>query len=123
VDVPTTRNDHGVREIVSRLDVGRRTVLSVGGEIDIATAPALTTAIDQALDTGASELWIDLSDTEFMDSAGIHALFEGERLARRLNRSFVIICPHGPVRRVLEITGLVAHFDVYDSREAAHRAA
>ena len=98
-------------------------MLSVDGEVDIATAPALAAAIDQALSTGASELWVDLSRTEFMDSSGVHALFQGEHRALELNRTLAIICPNGRVRRVLEITGLLGHFNVYENREAAHRAA
>jgi anti-sigma B factor antagonist len=108
---------------MSRYDVGRRTVLSVDGEVDIATAPELATAIDEAFSMGASELWVDLSATEFMDSAGIHTLLNGEQHALELNRTLIIICPSGPVRRVLEISGMLAHFTVYENREAANRAA
>ena len=109
--------------LVDHRSVGHRTVLSVFGEVDLDTAPALGSAIDRALDAGASELWIDLSATDFLDSAAIHTLFRGEHRALELNRTLAIICPSGNVRRVLEISGMLAHFQVYEDREAAHRAA
>jgi anti-anti-sigma factor len=56
---------HCEATIVSRV-IGRRTVVAVQGEIDLDTAPALVDAIAEALSAGAAELWIDLTDTEFM---------------------------------------------------------
>ena len=104
-------------------DVGRRTVLSVGGEIDIATAPIIAAAVDRAVAAGALELWVDLAATRYLDSAGIEGLAQAKNRAHELNRRFVVICPRGPVRRVLEISGMLAHLTVFEDRETAHRAA
>ncbi len=109
--------------VVNQRDVGRRTVLSVGGEIDIATAPILGAAVDRALTAGAAELWIDLAATRFLDSAGVNVLVQAKRRAHALNRRFVVICPRGRIRRVLEISGMLAHLTVFEDRETAHRAA
>jgi anti-sigma B factor antagonist len=78
-------------------------VIAVAGELDLATAPALRAAVADALDAGAEQLWIDLRATQFMDSSGIHLLVETER---ELGRRLVIVCPPGPVRRVLDIAGV-----------------
>jgi anti-sigma B factor antagonist len=85
-----------------RHDVDGCAVLAIGGEVDLATSPDLRTAIEAALDSGAAELRLDLGGTSFMDSSGLHVLFDcharaGERLA--------IVCPPGPVRRLFEMTG------------------
>src|SRR3954467_12346158 len=75
--------------------VGRRTVVRVAGEVDLATVPALTSAADAALEAGALELWIDLTPTSFMDSSGLHALLDADARASALNRRLAVICPAG----------------------------
>ena len=108
---------------VSRLVVGRRTILSVDGEIDMGSVPLLADAVDRALDDGALELWIDLSGTSFMDSSGLHQLLAARRRALGLNRRLAVICPGGHVRRLFEISGVGDHLPLYESRAAAHLAA
>src|SRR5258707_15070127 len=49
-------------------------VLKVGGDVDLATVPALEAAIDEALIPKPMGLVIDLSEVGFLASAGPHAL-------------------------------------------------
>jgi anti-anti-sigma factor len=109
--------------VVTQYSIGRRRVLAVGGEVDLASVPVLSAAVGEALEAGAAELWIDLTDTLFMDSSGLHALLETRERAAELNRRFAIVCPDGPVRRVFELAGMLDRLPVYDDRAAAHRAA
>jgi anti-sigma B factor antagonist len=104
-------------------DIGRRTVLSVTGEIDLISAPLLSEAIDEALDRGAVQLWIDLSRLDFMDSSGLHVLHAARHRADSLNRRLAVICPAGPVRRLFDIAGLGELVPIYADRGAAHRGA
>ena len=99
---------------VERLEVGRRTVLAVTGEVDIASTPTLRSAVEGALDAAAQDLWLDLGATTFMDSSGLHVLLDAQRSAERLGRQFTIICPPGSVRRVLDLTGIVKSLRVVD---------
>src|SRR3954466_15397167 len=108
------------RATVTRHAVGRRSVLAVGGEIDIDTAPALAAAVERELAAGATELWVDLTATTFMDSSGVHVLFGGHHRAVGLTRRLAVICPAGNVRRVLELVGVVDHVPVFADRAAAH---
>jgi anti-sigma B factor antagonist len=108
---------------ITRQIIGRRAVLSVSGEIDLDTAPFLARAVDTALAAGASELWIDLSTTGFMDSAGVHLLLATQERVRELNRRLAIICSGRPVRRVFEVAGAADRLPLYADRDAAHRAA
>jgi anti-anti-sigma factor len=98
-------------------------VVAVSGEVDIASVSLLRSELFAALTSGAGELWIDLSDTQFMDSSGIHALLEAEHEARRRGRPLAIICPRGPVRRVLELTGLAKALPVHDDAGSLLRCA
>jgi anti-sigma B factor antagonist len=100
--------------------VGRRLVVRVAGEIDMATVPVLADAIDAAIGSGALELWIDLTPTTFMDSSGMNALLTAQVRLHALNRRLAVICPGGPVRRVFELTGLDGSLQLFDDRVAAH---
>jgi anti-anti-sigma factor len=100
--------------------VGRRAVVAVAGEVDMQTADDLQTAI-VAAGNRALEIWVDLSDTTFMDSSGLHALVTARaHLIGAAGRRLVLICPPGPVLRVLTITGLDQLFEVYATRAAAN---
>jgi anti-sigma B factor antagonist len=99
---------------VERRDVGRRTVLAVSGEVDIASSPTLRSSIEAALE--AQELCVDLRATTFMDSSGLHVLLEMHRLAEG---RLTIICPPGNVRRVFDLTGASRTLRVRDGRHDA----
>lgn len=85
---------------------------AVSGEVDSHNCGEVGDAIGAALDSaGATErLEIEAAELRFLDSSGISELL---RLHRRLDEaggSVVILAPTPPVRRVLEITGLLDTF-------------
>jgi anti-sigma B factor antagonist len=88
---------------VEVIDDGRRAVLAARGEIDLGTVDDLRDAIERAAESSAAEVWVDLSEVDFMDSTGLSALVVGHRA---LPGRFVVICPDGAPRRALEICGL-----------------
>jgi anti-sigma B factor antagonist len=100
---------------------GRRAVLSVAGEVDINSATELRTTIESAA-TGAFEIWLDLSALTFMDSSGLHAMSEARLRLTEANIRLTVICPEGPVLRVLALTGFDRIFEVHPSRSAANHA-
>lgn len=98
--------------------VGRRTVVAVAGEIDINTTGALQAAIESAA-SRAFEIWLDLTDTTFMDSSGLHAIAAARTRLSDANRRLVVICPDGPVLRVLTLTGFDEILEIHPSRHEA----
>jgi anti-anti-sigma factor len=95
---------------------GARPIVVAQGDVDVATADELTAAIGRARAEG-DEVWVDLTDVEFMDSTGITALLTGNR-----EGALVIICPPGPARRVLEISGVDGVLRLRDDRGSAAQA-
>jgi anti-sigma B factor antagonist len=95
---------------VEHREAGHRTVVAVSGEVDIASSPALRSALDDALD--ADDLCVDLSETTFMDSSGLHVLLD---VHRRMEARLTIVCPPGNVRRVLDLTGVAQSLRVFDA--------
>jgi anti-sigma B factor antagonist len=123
---PAPREDRlveltGTPLTVDEARVGRRAVLSVAGEIDMTTAAAVRDAIEAAA-TQAFEVWLDLTDTRFMDSSGIHAVATARAHLAETDRRLVVICPAGPVLRVLTLTGFDQVLEIHPSRSAARDA-
>jgi anti-sigma B factor antagonist len=100
--------------------IGHRLVLAAAGEIDLASAGELRAALLMATESGAAEVWLDLSDVEFMDSTGITVIVDARGALDP--RRFLLICPPGPVRRVLDIAGVERAIPIHASRSAAHVA-
>jgi anti-sigma B factor antagonist len=108
---------------VHRRAAGTRTTLSVAGEVDLASVGVLRAAISAALQSSSGDLWIDLHETAFMDTAGVHLLVETHHEVLRRHRRLAIVCPRGTVRRVIEITGLAEVLPVHDDTASAARCA
>ena len=100
--------------------IGHRTVLEVDGEVDLGSGAVLAAAIDDALTDGAYELWIDLTPTRFMDSAGLHLLLETQHRMLELNRRLAVVCPPGDVQRLFDVAGVAGRLPLFGDRTAAH---
>jgi anti-sigma B factor antagonist len=116
-----------VQETATRLRVdeqrvGRRAVLTAVGEVDISSAADLHRALEIAGDAGASEIWLDLTHTTFMDCSGLRALLDRRASLCEANRRLVLICPAGPVLRLLVLTGVDREFEIHPTRTAAQHA-
>jgi anti-sigma B factor antagonist len=90
------------------------TVLTLSGELDIASAPALERALD---DFGASlprRLVIDLTEVTFMDSTGLRALLLARQ--RPADGDHELLLRPGPrqVQRVFELSGTLERFSFQD---------
>jgi anti-anti-sigma factor len=84
---------------------GNTATVVASGEIDLSTVDDLRSAV-----TGAAEdvekLLLDLTDVEFIDSAGLGGLLELRSTLRSREIVLEISAGEGPVRQAMEITGL-----------------
>jgi anti-anti-sigma factor len=82
-------------------------VATVDGEIDSSNAAELRLALSERLPSASSALVLDLSDVGYLDSSGIHLLFDlGRRLAARRQALRLIVPGGAPMRRVLELCAI-----------------
>ena len=88
-----------------------RVVVAVSGDIDLATAGTLRDALLRAVDS--RRVWVDLTEVEFMDSTGLNALVIAHHATEG---QLVVVCPEGPPRRALEVSGLHQVLNVVTSR-------
>jgi anti-sigma B factor antagonist len=105
--------DHEPMCVRTRTTGGVR-VVSVTGEIDLATAPAVGAALAERA-SGESALVLDLRETAFLDSSGIRVLVEAHRASQRDGIPFTVVPGDAAIRDLLETTGVAAHLDLADT--------
>jgi anti-sigma B factor antagonist len=93
---------------------GDQTLIRAQGEVDVVTAPKLALQLDKHLRTGRGDVVVDLSGTEFLDSAGLHVLLNAQRRLSRSDRVLRVLCPPGPARHVIELARLTETLGVTD---------
>jgi anti-sigma B factor antagonist len=108
---------------VKRSRIDGYELLSAEGELDIATAPRMMAALNEALADMDVPLVVDLTEVGFMDSTGLALLMNARRRAVRRGQGFAIVCPGGPISRVFEIADMVESLRVCPDRETARAAA
>ena len=107
---------------VRRVDHPLGVVLTLGGELDLATVPVLQERLDRAVRVGAAVV-IDLSGLRFIDSCGLQMLVRAERQVRGSSGQLVLVRGPRAVHRAFELTNLDSHFELCDSLGAALRTA
>jgi anti-sigma B factor antagonist len=95
--------------------------VAVRGELELATAPELTAALDDGIRRTSGPFVIDLSMVGFLDSSGIACLMRARALLGRDDRELALICPPGSARRALELTGFDELVALYRSRDELAR--
>ena len=79
-------------------------VAAIEGEIDSSNSAELRLALSDRLPSTSSALVLDLSQVTYLDSSGIHLLFDlGRRLAARRQAIRLVVPDSAPMRRVLEL--------------------
>ena len=99
--------------LVTRSHAGEAVVLQVSGVVDIITAPSLATQIDVALSGTPAVLVIDLTEVDFLSSAGIAVLAEVHRLTQNSPTSLRVAADGSATSRPLHIVGLDEFIDLY----------
>ena len=86
------------------------TVVSLAGELDIASAPGLERQLEAAQSSEPVKLVIDLTALEFIDSTGLRVLLTARRRASDARQALVLRNPRGQVRRIFEVSGVLEQF-------------
>jgi anti-sigma B factor antagonist len=103
-------------------EVADRTVVTVGGEIDVYTAPKLRDKITELVNGGHHDLLIDMEKVEFLDSTGLGVLVGGLKKVRAEDGSMELICSQDRLLKIFRITGLAKVFTIHDSESTALEA-
>ncbi len=96
-----------------------RVVLALDGELDMATAPRLQSAIDDPGVASMPSVVLDLRELQFIDSTGLRVILAALQASRERGQEFAITRGSAQVERLLSITGVAEHVRAIDSPEQA----
>lgn len=105
-----------------RLDVSDRdgwSVLEVGGEVDMATAPRLREQLIKLVNAERYRIVVDLQGVDFIDSTGLGVLIGALKRVRSHDGDLALVCTEPRIVKVFEITGLNQVFRLMASVDAA----
>jgi len=90
------------------------------GEVDVYTAPKLKEALVSAIESGCSNVVVNMEKVGFIDSSGLGVLVSGLRRAREKDGVVRIVCTRDNILKIFRITGLDKVFPIFaDAAEAA----
>lgn len=101
-----------------RLDVSEQdgwSVLQVGGEIDVATAPRLREQLIKLVNEERFRIVVDLEGVDFIDSTGLGVLIGARKRVRLHEGDVKLVCNEPRIVKVFEITGLDQVFQIHGS--------
>jgi len=98
---------------------GDWTVLSVTGELELATAPRLRQAVVGLVGEGHVDIVLDLSGVDFVDSIGLGVIVSVLKRVRGRDGRLVVAGPVPRVRALFELTRLDEIVAVHDTVDQA----
>lgn len=108
---------HGIE--VELVTVGDAVVVSLTGDLDIASSPRVGVALREQLRRRPRCVVVDLNGVGFVDSTGFSVLLNARRGAVRDGVPLRLACDVGSTLKLLALLRLDRDFDVHPTRAAA----
>lgn len=99
---------------ISSEAAGGRVVVRCRGELDLAAAPEAETYLEAIEREGATEIVLDLSGIEFLDSTGLRVVVAADARARRGGHRLLVVPGPEHVHRVFRIALLDQRLEFVD---------
>jgi anti-anti-sigma factor len=93
-------------ELSCRTGANGYQIVSVTGELDIATAEQAYSYISEVIDGRPAPVTVDLSGLTFCDASGLGALARIARHARQAGRQLMLTSARPSLMKIMRITGL-----------------
>ena len=98
------------------------TLLSLTGEVDVSVAPKLRSVLKGLIDTSTAKIIVDLSSVDFIDSSGLGLFVMAYKSIRAYNGKIKFAKARPEVLKVIRLTRLDKHFELFDSVEQAEKS-
>ncbi|MGW7820520.1 STAS domain-containing protein [Streptomyces puniciscabiei] len=113
-DAACPAEHHTAPEVLAPARVaGAATVVSLHGEMDVLTVPALSRRLDALTACPQPDLVLDLRPVTFIDCAGLGALCRARNRTLARRGRLRLIAESAGFRRILRVTGLGGVFEVH----------
>ncbi len=93
-------------ELSCRTGANGYQIVSVSGELDIATAEQAYSYLSEVIDGRPAPVTVDLSGLTFCDASGLGVLARSARYARRNGRELALASARPSLLKIMRITGL-----------------
>ena|GEM_PF-630817 len=93
-------------ELSCRTGANGYQIVSVTGELDIATAEQAYSYLSEVIDGRLAPVTVDLSGLTFCDASGLGVLARTARYARQKGRQLMLASARPPLLKIMRITGL-----------------
>jgi anti-sigma B factor antagonist len=95
-------------------------LITINGRLDSVEAPRLVQALETANQRGKYKIVVDMSQVEYMSSAGFRALGDAQRNSKRHNRGEVLLVQvPDNIRDALEMVGFADYFHLFEDVNSA----
>lgn len=96
--------------------------VTVAGEFDMRAADQFRTTVDQSInESGLSDVIVRLEDAPFIDSSGIGVLLGRYKKIEHAGGKLALLKPQAPVKKILELSGMLDIIKTYDDEQEALR--
>ena len=101
-------------------ELAQAELITIDGRLDSVEAPRFAQALEAANQRGKYKIIVDMSQLEYMSSAGFRTLGEVQRNSKRHNRGEVLLVriPTN-IRNALEMVGFADYFHVFEDVNSA----
>jgi anti-anti-sigma factor len=96
---------------------GRAAVITVSGELDLASGAALEEELLRVVESDAEQVVVDLRNLEFMDSTGLSILVKAHQRTQEAGQQFGLVRGTPQVQRLLSLTGVAERVTFADTPE------
>lgn len=95
-------------------------LITLNGRLDSVEAPRLAQALEAASQRGRYKIVVDMSQLDYMSSAGFRALGDAQRNSKHHNRGEVLLVQvRDNIREALELVGFADYFHTFDDVPSA----
>jgi anti-sigma B factor antagonist len=96
---------------------GERVVLSLDGELDLASVPLLESAVENVTLDDPATIVLDLRKLEFIDSTGLRAILSLDKRSTERGQTFALVRGSQQVQRLMSMTRVDEHLRIITTPE------
>ena len=101
--------------VITQERSGDSALVTVRGEIDVASAPQLRTHLHELCTEDTRTVVVDLREVTFLDSSALGVLVGALRRCRENESEFRLVINSPRLLKIFEITGLTTVFEISES--------
>lgn len=98
---------------------GGAVLIHLRGSIDASTAPTAIELLEQQVHSGNNQIVLNVSEVDFMSSAGIRCLLNTVKLARQAGGDLRLAAVAPVIQKVLDMGGITNIIQIYQDNTTA----